>query len=154
MSSLKGTRPFIFASLSVPCIFSSALVPFLGTQRKTSRFREGVGLPYGVVAAGPVSAESQVWSQDIWWQRHQKQIEPTCWTLKLSKILSEAKLSGGGDHHDVSRVFRGQAWAALLPHPSFFLDLLWEKNSGCHGIFCWDDQVKQNFFHIRSPTRR
>lgn len=122
MSSLEGTRPFMFASLSVPWVFSSALVPCLGTHRKTSRFQEGAGLPHGVATARPVSAESQVCSQDIWRQRHQKQIELTCWALKLSKIISEAKLPGGGDHHDGSRVFRGQAWVAVLPHP-FFLEL-------------------------------
>lgn len=102
MSSLKGRRPFIFASLSVPCVFSSALVPFLGTRRKTSQLQEVAGLPHSVATTRLVSAESQVHPQDIWWQRQQKQIEPTCWALKLSKNISEAKLTGGGDHHDVS----------------------------------------------------
>ena len=55
-------------------------------------------------------------SQDIWGQRQhvfvlgqQKRIQQSfCRLLEPSKIISEGKLPGSGDHHNVLRVFRGQ----------------------------------------------
>lgn len=148
----KEQRPFMFASLSV--FHGYFPLPLFHAWGLTGR-RHGSGGSRPSPRCGHSRGQSQQSPksapQDIWRQRHQKQIELTCWALK-QEIISEAKLPGGGDHHDGSRVFRGQAWSLLCYPTLSFLNCGWEKNSGCRRTFCCDDQVKQNF-HTKSPTR-